>query len=287
MILFQSQKVLVNLACTFLWLFYFFHFKVYADYPSKDFTTKVTGFYEDISYKELSEGRIFNQETGIVSGLDYQFSYLFKEWFFTLLGEHSNGTLNYVGLTQLGREKSTKTTLHRRLYQFNISRELVNFNDSECRHCGVLFIFSGVKYQNTERNILSQAKVSGLSETYQMDLAVIGLTWKYPQLLYLDWHVSLSHEQSFNSDLSINFLRFYDNHEIPLNKFSSTELELAVGYPLNNNTSLGLLITYNQSDMRQSDTFPLLSDGIEKGSFYQPERRLQAIKVGLSLEVFF
>ena len=283
------NKAVANLAFRFFYflVLYFLSKVLMASTLGERYLIKLTPYTQQIEYKESENSRIFNQEQGTLNGLKYQLSYLINDWGIELSGDHSFGNLDYVGQTQLGRTAATKTNINRDIFQLLLSKELIDFSKNDCLACGKISIFTGGKYDLTHRDILSKGKITGLEETYQISMAELGLTWQVPNLIYVDWMLNISHSQAFKSSLDINFLSPYDNTKVPLNDVYVNEAELLISYLFLKKMTIGLKLKYSESEIEKSDVFPLYKQQRKSGSFYQPQREIQSILIGLQLSADF
>jgi hypothetical protein len=244
------------------------------------FQLVLTPFSQQVEYKESEQHRIYNQEQGTLNGFKYQLNYYFNDMSIGFSGSHSKGILAYIGRTQHGVTLPTKTKIDHNIFNISLSKELIDLSNTYCISCGQLVVLVGGRYEQTNRDILSKATVSGLEETYKFSLAELGFIWHVPNFLYLDWMIRISHFRALNATMTVDFLSLYDNEKIPLNTVYANQAELQMSYPLLENMQLGFILNFNASKIEKSDVFPLYSQNQISGSFYQPKRTSKSLTVG-------
>lgn len=252
-----------------------------ASQQNNNYLISPTPYTQQVDYKETEGARIFNQEEGSLNGINYQLSYRFDDWQLQVSGDHSNGSLDYLGKTQRGRTVTTRTNINRDIFQLSFAHEFFDFSEYDCVKCGVLAFFIGAKHDQTNRDISSKGNIVGLTETYKVSMAELGLAWHVCEFLSLDWVLKFSHSEAYDAKLKINFLSSYDNSEITLNRVYENDVELAVSYPLSEHIWLAFMLNYVESKIDKSDKFPLYIKQQQRGTFYQPQREMQAIRFGL------
>lgn len=247
----------------------------------------LTPYTENISFKESELQEIYNTEKGHLTGIKAKFSYYINDWKLSIYGDQSHGTLQYFGQTQLGQKLSTTTNIDNNLYGLSLDKEFWNFTRNACRFCGSLSAFLALNYESIDRDIMSQANVNGLTEEYRFSLAELGVIWEVENLLFVDWQLSLSHGQAMNAQLEVDFSSSYDKTTIPLNNVYVNQVELAITYTLVPLIDIGLLLNYSKSFIEKSEKFPLFTNGIQIGRFYQPQRSMYSTRIGLQLTSHF
>lgn len=252
--------------------------------PSYHFS--FTPYNQNVSFKETEQEQLYNKEQGNLVGMEYKFRYQLETWSFSFMGDYNQGNLDYVGKTQLGRELSTTTEIEGNKYSLSAERTVWDFANETKSYCK-LSAFLSINYEQINRDIQSFENVSGLYEQYTFSLAELGISWSVKNILNLDWQFRISHSQAFRADLAIDFLANYSDTSIPLNSVYTNQAELLVTYPIARNTSLGFNLNYRDSFIEKSDDFPLYKGESVRGTFYQPQREMQLIEIGVIFEFYF
>lgn len=283
------KEVAANLVCRFfcLLLFLFSSASPAGIADKNHFALAITPYSQQVNYKESESGRVYNVEQGTLTGFKYQLSYQFDNWSMDVSGDHSKGTLDYYGRTQLGRKLETNTDIHRDIFKIHFTKPIINFSDYACSSCGELSTFVGAIYEQTYRNILSKGIITGLEEKYEISMGELGLIWELPNFLFVDWMIKVMHSQSFDANLDVNFLSTYNNTNVPLNRVYVNQAELNIRYTVSKDVRLGLMLNYIASKIEKSDKFPLYKQTEQSGIFYQPQREMNGVGVGLMLSVDF
>lgn len=227
-----------------------------------------------VLFTEVNEnGETLNREVGNLSMQGLQLSYRRAGgWYWqasTLMG---GNTVSYTGLSQAGPSRlfATETEYFFNQLQAKVGRAFEH---------STFYVGLGHKYR--ERNILRRESIRGLYEEFEHNYVLAGLDYRFAHgersLIRLDMQV----QSSFSSNLLVETDGLYDpavgstGNDLTFSASVEWFAESQSGW------SIGIAPMYEYTNVSRGGEFPLMQNGVEVGSFHQPESQWETFSLRL------
>lgn len=237
----------------------------------------VSAIVENANYEstEYRFGSVFNRESGIISGPEFQFEYRQKAWRIGASIRDLSGLIEYDGQNQIGIPIQSQTDLE---YSQHDLSAIYQFQTAVPVELGVVY-----RTRKIDRNIRPTFITQGLHETLRQTEwgPDLGIFWQASRRFNISANVKAL--ITTESTLTVDFLGTYDSGVLRMPNNWDHEIEVSADYLINENATIKATLIHQQFDPTSSDSAPLTQNGAVVGSYNYPGSRQEIWFYGIGL----
>lgn len=244
------------------------------------FSVSVSSQKDRVIFAEINEsGETLNREVGGILKQGLHLSYRRPQgWYWQASTWMGSNTVSYTGLSQAGASRLFTTESE---YYFN---QLQAKFGRAFEH-STFYLGFGHSYR--ERNILRQDSVRGLYEEFEHNYALLGFDYRFVHSERAHIRLDMQLKSSFSSNLQIEFDGLYDPAAGSTGSDMTFYASLEWFAESQGGWGIGIAPIYEYTYLARSDAFPLMQQGVEVGSFHQPESQWETFSLRLRLSKRF
>lgn len=239
-------------------------------------SVSVSSQIDRVLYTEVNRsGETVNREIGTLSIQGLRLSYRRPGgWYWqgsTLMG---GNTVNYTGLSQPGPSRlfASETEYFFNQLQAKVGRAFEH---------STFYIGVGHKYR--ERNILRRESIRGLYEEFEHNYVLAGLDYRFAHGDRSFIRLDVQAKSSVSSNLQVELDGLYDaavgstGNDMTFSASIEWFVESQSGW------GIGIAPMYEFTHVSRGREFPLMQNGVEVGTFHQPESQWETFSLRVRL----
>lgn len=254
---------------------------IYCPLYANEFYIKTGAAHNQTEYDEVDLGVNLNSESGKANSFMLELGYQTRLWQISVSMAPQKGRLDYLGQTQSGIQKSTKSNISRNHYTLRLSR-LISSDKLDW------YVLGGLASVKVNRDIRSQADVSGLYEVYNFTTFQLGTEFQLPITDKNKLKFDLLFESALDGEMTVEFKNNqFDIGRVELTNFLAAKLGAEFIHEYSRSVNLSLGVSYKQEFIGKSKEASLYRLGRPAGQFYQPKREYKEISLLAAIKYSF